>query len=115
MTTKTAGFQIRQGDVFVEATDEQVPKEAKPVPRDGGRVVLAYGEITGHAHAFGAKATAQLFRFDDSGIVGYLQIDGVPEALQHEEHGEIAHPPGTHRVVQQQEWTLEHAARAVAD
>ena len=42
----------RQGDVLVQrinATD--VPAKAEEIPRDGGRVVLAYGEVTNHAHA----------------------------------------------------------------
>jgi len=36
--------------VLLLATDE-VPAGLASVPRDRGRVVLAYGEATGHAHA----------------------------------------------------------------
>src|SRR3954453_10783779 len=40
----------RQGDVLIARIDE-VPEDLEAVPRDKGRVVLAYGEVTGHAHA----------------------------------------------------------------
>ena len=40
----------RQGDVLVIRVDD-VPSSAVSVPRDAGRLVLAYGEVTGHAHA----------------------------------------------------------------
>ena len=41
--------QVRQGDVLLVPASR--PGDAKPVGRDCGRVVLAYGEVTGHAHA----------------------------------------------------------------
>ncbi len=48
---KTAmSMMLRQGDVLLSAV-KAIPAGAKPVPRDAGRVVLAYGEVTGHAHA----------------------------------------------------------------
>jgi hypothetical protein len=51
--------QYRQGDVLLCAVD-QLPPAARPVPKDGDRVVVAFGELTGHAHAF-AGAEAQMF------------------------------------------------------
>lgn len=42
---------LRQGDVLLVEVTEEIPAEAKKVERDHGRVVLAYGEATGHAHA----------------------------------------------------------------
>ncbi len=47
-------FHVRQGDVLVLEIDD-IPKDARRVPRDDGRVVLAYGEVTGHAHAIRAR------------------------------------------------------------
>lgn len=41
---------IRQGDVLLKQA-AAVPPDAILVPDDRGRVVLAYGEVTGHAHA----------------------------------------------------------------
>lgn len=57
--------QYRQGDVLVVPA-AAVPDGATPLEREGGRVVLAHGEVTGHAHAISAPK-AQLFRFEDNG------------------------------------------------
>lgn len=47
----------RQGDVFLSPV-AAVPATSTKTKRDNGRVVLAYGEVTGHAHAIhGAGAT----------------------------------------------------------
>ena len=40
---------FRQGDVLVHPVD-RIPEGLKKVPLDKGRVILAYGERTGHAH-----------------------------------------------------------------
>lgn len=45
---------IRQGDVHpipLVLLGETLPKGCTEVPLDRGRIVLAYGEVTGHAHA----------------------------------------------------------------
>ena len=44
---------FRQGDVLlVPVRPERLPGHARPLPRDArGRLVLALGEATGHAHA----------------------------------------------------------------
>lgn len=45
-------MQFRQGDVFLELIEDASSVEVgKRLARDKGRVVLAYGEVTGHAHA----------------------------------------------------------------
>jgi hypothetical protein len=41
---------FRQGDVMIVPVDA-IPEGLKRVPLEGGRVVLAHGEVTGHAHA----------------------------------------------------------------
>jgi hypothetical protein len=50
---------IRQGDVFLSPV-VAIPKSAKKTKRDDGRVVLAYGEVTGHAHAIHGKGATLL-------------------------------------------------------
>lgn len=52
-------FQARQGDVFIERTDGAKPM-GHELPREAGRIVLAHGEATGHAHAV-RSAGAKLF------------------------------------------------------
>lgn len=106
-------FQVRQGDVLVEAVDK-IPAAAKAVKPDNGRTILAYGEVTGHAHAL-PGSVAKLFRVaDESSITGtYLSVI-KPTALKHEEHAPIEIPVGKYRVVIQREYSPE-AIRQVAD
>lgn len=101
----------RQGDVFIEKIDS-IPGRAKPVERDNGRVVLAYGEVTGHAHAFLGKGV-RMFRDDGTNGGAYIQVDG-PSALTHEEHSAITIPAGAYKVTRQLEYTPQ-AIRQVAD
>jgi hypothetical protein len=90
--------QVRQGDVLLVPVDE-VPDAARPVRRTGGRVVLAEGEVTGHAHAIRSTA-ATLFA---TGEERYLRA-AAPVTLDHEEHAPIEVAPGTYRVVIQREY-----------
>ena len=110
----TKQFQARQGDVMIIATEKAPPKNAQEVKQVQGRTILAYGEATGHHHSFGGKG-ALLFRVDDNALTSYLAIEGVPLALQHQEHAEIVHAPGKYQVRQQRQWTLERQVRRVAD
>jgi hypothetical protein len=74
--------QYRQGDVLLE--NASVPQNAKKLDRENGRVILANGEVTGHAHAIEADGCALLEAEGER----YLQTETeVP--LQHEEHGAI--------------------------
>ncbi len=105
-------MQFRQGDVFlVEMRDADVPADAKEVARDRGRVVLAYGEVTGHAHAIHAQA-ATLF---DLGDVGSVLRVTKRVVLRHEEHAEIELPPANYRVVIQREYQPGELPRQVVD
>jgi hypothetical protein len=102
--------QYRQGDVFLARIDE-LPDELRPVPRDAGRVVLADGDATGHAHAI-ADAGAELLT---SGLEErFLRIVNDFATLTHEEHAPITLPRGAYRVVRQREYT-PGAPRTVAD
>lgn len=102
---------FRQGDVLLIATD-QTP-EGPEIPRDRRRrIVLAYGEATGHAHAI-ADRGAVLRGVDlERRFLEVLADGGV--TLSHEEHDPIRVPRGTYRVVRQREWASE-GVRWVAD
>lgn len=50
MKLKTKPTMFRQGDVLIVAI-AAMPAEVTPEKPDAGRAVLAYGEVTGHAHA----------------------------------------------------------------
>lgn len=91
--------QLRQGDVLLVREYRDVPDGARPLPRTGGRVVLAEGEVTGHAHAIRSAGAALL----EAGEERYLRVTS-PVTLDHEEHAPIAVQPGIYRVVIQREY-----------
>lgn len=102
---------IRQGDVLLVAV-EAIPDDAFEQPRDeSGRVILAYGEVTGHAHAL-HETSVTLLRAANQGV--FLRVL-EPSNLVHEEHDHIAIPPGLYRVVRQREWTDDDEPVQVAD
>lgn len=104
---------MRQGDVLLVPTSE-VPA-GREVKTADGRVILAYGEVTGHAHAF-AKEIAQL------GTVVHTRTKNGREFLQvveeaplvHEEHDTVVVAPGCYEVRRQVEYSPEEI-RNVAD
>ncbi len=104
---------LRQGDVGLQRISTQpadLPADLKPVDLDGQRVILAYGEVTGHAHAIAETTKAKLW---DAGAERYLQVLETT-ALRHEEHAPINLEPGIYRVIQQREYSPEEIRR-VAD
>ena len=107
----------RQGDVLLEMiapADTPIGEMLKPVARDKGRVVLAYGEVTGHAHAIGQPKVYH-YRASEGGSGDTVLKVEEPATLQHEEHATIDLPPGLYRVTRQREWTDEDEIRYVAD
>lgn len=106
----------RQGDVLiVPVAQSAVPaalEQAARQPRDArGRLVLALGEVTGHAHA--VVGPGELVR--EGGPFGAAWLH-LPEGgrVVHEEHAAIALSGGWYRVVRQREYT-PGAVRVVAD
>jgi hypothetical protein len=103
---------FRQGDVLIVPI-ANLPAGLKPVEREHGRVVLAYGEVTGHAHAIKDKRAA-LFR-DPELAAMFMQVSGDGTvALDHQEHDTIHIPPGDYQIIRQREYTPD-AIRDVAD
>lgn len=100
---------FRQGDVGLERV-ATLPEGLKAVATDNGRVILAYGEVTGHAHAIAEPAKAKLW---DAGAERFLQVMEAT-SLRHEEHAPINLEPGIYRVIQQREYSPEEIRR-VAD
>jgi hypothetical protein len=103
---------FRQGDVLIVPV-AALPAKLKPVKRENGRVILAHGEVTGHAHAIKNKRAA-LFR-DPKLAAIFMHVSGdAPVALEHDEHDTISVPPGDYRVIRQREYHPEEI-RNVAD
>lgn len=105
-------FMIRQGDVLVVAVDS-IPKSVKPVAREVGRVILAHGELTGHAHAI-KDSRATLFSDPKLNAMFMIVTGDAPVSLSHDEHDTIAIPPGNYRVIRQREYS-PGAVRNVED
>lgn len=104
-------LQVRQGDVFLERV-EKIPAGLKERKRDKGRVILAYGEVTGHAHAIEEDASAAIFDGVEDDF--YLRI-GSPTGLVHEEHARIDLPEGLYRGRIQREWSDDNEPVQVRD
>lgn len=106
---------IRQGDVLLQPIPKlpegAVPDAPGTVP---SRVVLAYGEATGHHHSI-ALAGGRVCRFRDEAGGFYLQVTaGSPVALEHQEHSTIMLDPGVYKLPTQVEYTPSELVR-VAD
>ena len=86
--------------LLVRVEDDVSARPHRSVARDDGRIVLAYGEQTGHAHAI-ADADAELIELE-TGERFLVTARGV--SLRHEEHEAVELPPGSYRVVRQREY-----------
>lgn len=104
----------RQGDVLIRRIDS-LPAAAALEKNDNGRVVLAYGEVTGHAHAIAENEASSFSMASAAGVVQrFLAVASGGATLRHEEHSAIELPPGIYEIVQQREYSPE-AIRNVAD
>lgn len=104
---------FRQGDVLLVRVD-RLPEGLTEVPRDNGRLVLAYGEVTGHAHVLDAPA-ARATLLTTAENERFLRIVGSAAPLVHEEHATIVVAPGLYRQVPQEEWADSMEPRRVID
>ena len=103
---------FRQGDVLIIPV-AKLPANLENVDRENGRIVLAHGEVTGHAHAIKDQRAA-LFRDPKLAAIVMHVTGDAPVALEHEEHSTIQVPPGDYRVIRQREYSPEEI-RNVAD
>src|SRR5579871_801835 len=90
----------RQGDVLVWPV-QKIPGSAQAGIRDNGKIVLAYGEVTGHSHSIAESATELL----DYEGARYLLVPVEGASLKHEEHETIELPAGEYRIITQREYT----------
>jgi hypothetical protein len=101
----------RQGDVLIVPISA-IPGDLEKIPRENGRLILAHGEATGHAHAI-TSSKATLFR-DPKLNAMFLQVVEEPVALVHDEHNSIALVPGNYQIIRQREYSPQEI-RNVAD
>lgn len=102
-------MMYRQGDVLLMQIDT-LPESAEAGDLENGRIILAHGEVTGHAHAVDS-AYAQIFVDKDA---RFLHVCESGADLVHEEHATIALAPGYYRIVRQREY-LPDSSRLVLD
>ena len=97
----------RHGDVMIAST-ESIPEEAKK----RNDLVLAYGEITGHAHRVESDSHAELYELED---LLFLEVFDSTARVVHEEHNTIELKPGRYRVWRQREYDPNEWERTVED
>lgn len=85
--------QQQQGDVNLKEV-ESIPKGAKLKTPDKGKWVLAYGEVSFHAHAIEQIEDCDLY--ERNGTL-YLSVRG-PVQLTHEEHHTQTIEPGQYEI-----------------
>lgn len=103
--------QYRQGDVLIVKIDS-LPEGTQQIKPDNGRTILAYGEVTGHAHAIDASVSRL---FEVSGVEDKFLVVDEATSVTHEEHSAIALEPGTYQVRIQREYDDMDEVRRVAD
>jgi hypothetical protein len=129
-------LQLRQGDMQIQQVTA-LPAGCTEIPPEGNRIVLAHGEVTGHAHAIydhqvkPVQREAQPGRADEIAEAAiaraqskarllvapngerYLEVKDTVH-LRHEEHTQHTIPPGFYHLPRQMEYTPAELIR-VAD
>ena len=102
----------RQGEVLCRPIAE-VPNKAKPIPREGGAIVLSRGSSTQHSHRITEKGAMLYGVGDGFAQRRYLEL---PKAatLECERHPSFALAAGVYEVVLHREFSGD-VARTVAD
>lgn len=118
-------MQARQGDVLIIPIDKIPAGMRTDTP---AKVVLAYGEVTGHHHRFECgKVQAFYKEGDDITISGggnlrgtataveFISVPKTGASLVHEEHDTVNLTPGSYRIVRQREYDSIEGVRSVTD
>ena len=104
------GMMVRQGDILLVLVDGDVPRGARVVEREGGSIVIAHGEATGHRHRVRSN-DAELY---ERATERFLRAR-APVELVHEEHGTIELRAGLYKVLRQREYVPQSMPREIAD
>ncbi len=102
---------IRQGDVALIRI-KSLPNGATHQPIDGERLILAFGEATGHHHSI---AAGKVRKYTDPGTqAAIVEVAEAMALLEHQEHSAAPLKKGFYRVHLQREYHPEEIRR-VAD
>ena len=99
---------VRQGDILLVRVD-RVPGKVKRLATN----IVAYGEVTGHAHKVEVDAGDVVLVEDEEGNM-FVSVKGGNAQLKHDEHAPITLEQGDYKVVRQREYEPEKI-RPVAD
>lgn len=107
-----APLRFRHGDVLLSRLDEAATDEPATDDRE---IVVAEGEVTGHAHRVRGKG-AVLRDLSSAQREGVLRLN-LPQGgtITHEEHGPITLPPGVYEIRHQQTLTQRGVWERVRD
>lgn len=93
-------MQVRQGDIFISSS--AIPATATRVERKSDPIILAEGEVTGHAHTI-REPNVEVYTTAES-TDRWLRVGTAGATVRHQEHGMIALPPGDFVVRRQREY-----------
>jgi hypothetical protein len=129
MTKNTISF--RQGDVLIIPVSSIPANLKSDAP---AKVILAYGEVSGHHHRFenGERRVTSFYKEGDAEMgvpqisggarlrgsataVEFIKVSALGADLVHEEHSTIHVPAGDYKIVRQREFDMMEGVRAVAD
>lgn len=100
-------WMARQGDVLIKRV-AKIPSQKAALRASG---ILAFGEVTGHAHRVEDLTRAEVLEVEN-GL--YLRVAEEGVRIIHEEHAPITLPAGDYEVMLQNEYTPAEI-RTVAD
>ncbi len=103
----------RQGDILIIPVTS-IPKNAKPVARENGALILARGEQTGHNHAVLDRDVELVSTGTGDAADRWLRVGQGGAVIVHPEHAPITLPAGDFEVRRQVEYHPA-AIRRVAD
>jgi hypothetical protein len=104
---------MRQGDVLLRPI--KIPSTAKTVNKDKDRVVLAYGEVTGHAHAIYEPDKIEVLEDRSDQFIRKFMRVLSDTMLKHEEHSPLPLKAGEeYEIIKQRQydWFTEQAIQA---
>ena len=104
----------RQGDILIVPMPKKQFKRARRRHPENGCVVLAYGEVTGHAHIMDADSVRLYDAYDDDGSIEEVLLVDETTLLTHDDHLPIRIPKGVYRVIHQREYSPRAFTGAVA-
>ena len=99
---KAATIVFRHGDVVVHEVADVLMEGFMAVPAKAGSVVLAEGEVTGHAHRISIGTSSGMpaaILFANPQVPDFRLLRVAREvAITHEEHKDVILAPGTYSV-----------------